>query len=136
MHAPRGKKANVLPEQEYRGALKVVKVEADPNQGLINEYKVYGLPTFVVFKQGEEVRRGVGSKWRRGAAAQRRGHAIWESTPRPAARRRSVGAPDAGWSSRAAGAGPCSRPLVEAEKQKERMLRPGLPARPRAGDAD
>ncbi|EFN53851.1 hypothetical protein CHLNCDRAFT_14388, partial [Chlorella variabilis] len=39
-------------EKEYAGALKVVKVEADPNPALIEQYKVYGLPCFLIFKGG------------------------------------------------------------------------------------
>ena len=41
--------------QAYEGRLKVVKVEADPNPALIEKYKVYGLPAFVVVKDGELV---------------------------------------------------------------------------------
>lgn len=39
-------------EKELTGKLKIVKVEADPNPGLVEKYKVYGLPTLVVFKDG------------------------------------------------------------------------------------
>ncbi|DBA95369.1 TPA: hypothetical protein ACH3X3_013249 [Trebouxia sp. C0006] len=39
--------------QELDGKLKIVKVEADPNPGLVEKYKVYGLPTLVVFKDGK-----------------------------------------------------------------------------------
>eukprot|EP00775_Hariotina_reticulata_P013712 gene13712-13834_t len=42
-------------EQEYKGAIKVVKVEHDKNKGLVEKYKVYGLPTFIVFKDGQDV---------------------------------------------------------------------------------
>jgi len=42
-------------EQEHKGALKVVKVEHDKNKGLIGKYKVYGLPTLIIFKDGQEV---------------------------------------------------------------------------------
>lgn len=40
-------------EKELTGKLKIVKVEADPNPGLVEKYKVYGLPTLVVFKDGK-----------------------------------------------------------------------------------
>jgi len=40
-------------EKELDGKLKIVKVEADPNPGLVEKYKVYGLPTLVVFKDGK-----------------------------------------------------------------------------------
>ncbi|XP_010940372.1 thioredoxin X, chloroplastic [Elaeis guineensis] len=41
--------------QEYEGRLKVVKIDHDANAKLIEEYKVYGLPTLIVFKNGQEV---------------------------------------------------------------------------------
>lgn len=44
-------------EKEYGSNLKVFKVEADPNQKLIEQYKVYGLPTLLLFKNGEEITR-------------------------------------------------------------------------------
>ena len=36
-------------------ALKVVKVETDPNPNLTEKFDVYGLPTLYVFKDGEPV---------------------------------------------------------------------------------
>ncbi|GIL60522.1 hypothetical protein Vafri_15070 [Volvox africanus] len=42
-------------EKEYNGKLKVVKIEHDSNPQLIAKYKVYGLPTLIVFNNGEEV---------------------------------------------------------------------------------
>ncbi|XP_077231350.1 thioredoxin X [Tasmannia lanceolata] len=41
--------------QEYEGRLKVVKIDHDSNPKLIEEYKVYGLPTLILFKKGQEV---------------------------------------------------------------------------------
>lgn len=41
-------------EKEHEG-LKVVKVEHGANKGLIEKYKVYGLPCLIVFKDGQEV---------------------------------------------------------------------------------
>ncbi|WOL18211.1 hypothetical protein Cni_G27004 [Canna indica] len=41
--------------QEYNGRLKVVKIDHDANPELISEYKVYGLPTLILFKNGQEV---------------------------------------------------------------------------------
>jgi len=43
-------------EEEYGGKLKVVKVEADPNPRLVEKYKVYGLPTLILFKDGSMLR--------------------------------------------------------------------------------
>ena len=37
---------------EYGDALKVVKIECDGNPGLVEKYKVYGLPTLIMFKDG------------------------------------------------------------------------------------
>jgi len=40
-------------EEEYK--VKAVKVEHGPNPALIEKYKVYGLPTLIVFNDGKEV---------------------------------------------------------------------------------
>lgn len=45
-------------EKEYGGAIKVVKVEADPNPDLVQKYEVYGLPTLILFKDGKKVEGG------------------------------------------------------------------------------
>lgn len=44
-----------LIEQELGSTLKVVKVEHDPSPKLVEKYKVYGLPTLILFNNGEEV---------------------------------------------------------------------------------
>ncbi|XVF67012.1 hypothetical protein PTKIN_Ptkin10aG0086300 [Pterospermum kingtungense] len=41
--------------QEYGDRLEVVKIDHDANPELIKEYKVYGLPTLILFKDGQEV---------------------------------------------------------------------------------
>lgn len=41
--------------QEYSDRLMVVKIDHDANPRLIEEYKVYGLPTLILFKSGQEV---------------------------------------------------------------------------------
>ncbi|KAL6333034.1 hypothetical protein AAG906_020054 [Vitis piasezkii] len=41
--------------QEYGDRLTVVKIDHDANLRLIEEYKVYGLPTLILFKNGQEV---------------------------------------------------------------------------------
>ncbi|CAA6655736.1 unnamed protein product [Spirodela intermedia] len=41
--------------QEYKDRLKVVKIDHDANPQLIEEYKVYGLPALILFKDGREV---------------------------------------------------------------------------------
>ncbi|XP_024994154.1 thioredoxin X, chloroplastic [Cynara cardunculus var. scolymus] len=41
--------------QEYEEKLLVVKIDHDSNPKLIEEYKVYGLPALIVFKDGKEI---------------------------------------------------------------------------------
>lgn len=41
--------------QEYKGKLKVFKIDHDTNPQLVQKYKVYGLPTLLLFKDGQEV---------------------------------------------------------------------------------
>jgi hypothetical protein len=42
-------------QQEFGPALKVVKINADPAPGLVEKYKVYGLPTLIIFRDGAPV---------------------------------------------------------------------------------
>jgi Thioredoxin len=46
---------NLFHCQEFEGRIKVVKIDHDANPQLIEEYKVYGLPTLILFKNGQEV---------------------------------------------------------------------------------
>ncbi|KAJ8574297.1 hypothetical protein K7X08_026102 [Anisodus acutangulus] len=41
--------------EEYKEKITVVKIDHDANPKLIEEYKVYGLPTLILFKDGKEV---------------------------------------------------------------------------------
>ncbi|KAK3004167.1 hypothetical protein RJ639_018477 [Escallonia herrerae] len=41
--------------QEYADRLLVVKIDHDSNPRLIEEFKVYGLPALILFKNGQEV---------------------------------------------------------------------------------
>ncbi|XP_057961490.1 thioredoxin X, chloroplastic [Malania oleifera] len=41
--------------EEYGDRVTVVKIDHDQNPQLIEEYKVYGLPTLILFKNGREV---------------------------------------------------------------------------------
>ncbi|KFK35928.1 hypothetical protein AALP_AA4G054600 [Arabis alpina] len=41
--------------QEYGDKLTIVKIDHDANPKLIADYKVYGLPHFILFKDGKEV---------------------------------------------------------------------------------
>lgn len=49
-------------EQEYQNKLKVIKINTDLNFNLSSQYKIMGVPTFILFKNGQEVRREVGAK--------------------------------------------------------------------------
>eukprot|EP01023_Acetabularia_acetabulum_P044492 TRINITY_DN446_c0_g1_i1.p2 TRINITY_DN446_c0_g1~~TRINITY_DN446_c0_g1_i1.p2 ORF type:complete len:150 (+),score=17.76 TRINITY_DN446_c0_g1_i1:84-533(+) len=42
-------------EAKYGDSVKVVKMDVDKNRDLVKSYKVYGLPTVLVFKNGEIV---------------------------------------------------------------------------------
>jgi len=46
--------------QEYDGKLKVCKVNTDETHETPGKYDIHGIPTLIVFKQGEEVERVVG----------------------------------------------------------------------------
>jgi thioredoxin 1 len=47
---------------ETEGLLKVVKVDVDGNPAIARQYGVLNLPTLMLFKDGEEVKRSVGFK--------------------------------------------------------------------------
>ena len=47
---------------EYDGKVKVVKVNVDDNQELAGEYGIRGIPTVMVFKDGQVVDSMVGMK--------------------------------------------------------------------------
>lgn len=42
-------------QAEYGEAIKIVKIETDPNPKLVEKFSVYGLPTLMLFKDGEQV---------------------------------------------------------------------------------
>ncbi len=47
--------------QELEGKLKVVKVDAQTNMSTAKNHKVSNLPTFIVFKDGKEYTRKIGT---------------------------------------------------------------------------
>ncbi len=55
--------APVLEEiaDEYDGQLKVVKLDVDENTQIPTEYGIRGIPTLILFKNGEPVERLVGA---------------------------------------------------------------------------
>ena len=46
--------------EEYDGQLQVVKLDVDTNRDTPDKYAVYGIPTLLLFKDGQEVERQVG----------------------------------------------------------------------------
>jgi len=46
---------------EYNGKLKVVKVNVDSNQAAAAQYRVQGVPTFILFRDGQQVWRQSGA---------------------------------------------------------------------------
>ena len=47
---------------EYEGKLRVAKVDADENQEILMQYGIMGIPTLILFKEGEAVERITGFK--------------------------------------------------------------------------
>jgi len=47
---------------QYEGKLRVVKVDADANENVMQQYGILGLPTLMLFKNGEVVERITGFK--------------------------------------------------------------------------
>lgn len=48
--------------QELEGKIKVGKINVDNNQDLAMEYGVMSIPTFIVFKNGKNIKTVVGSR--------------------------------------------------------------------------
>lgn len=48
--------------KEYQGRVDLWQINADENPELLQELKIYGIPTLIVFRNGEEVLRHVGAK--------------------------------------------------------------------------
>lgn len=47
--------------QEYDGRLQVAKLDVDTNNESAGQYEVMGIPTLILFKQGQPVERIIGS---------------------------------------------------------------------------
>lgn len=47
---------------EYEGKLRVAKLDADANQEVLMNYGIMGIPTLILFKNGEAVERITGFK--------------------------------------------------------------------------
>lgn len=48
--------------QQYKGKLKVVRLDVDANPGVSSALDIRGLPTFAIFKNGKPVRAIVGAQ--------------------------------------------------------------------------
>ncbi len=48
-------------EERLAGRIRLVKVNANENRQICRDLKVFGLPTFVLYRDGEEVKRLTGS---------------------------------------------------------------------------
>ena len=48
--------------QEYAGRVDLWQINADENQDLLHELKVYGIPTLIIYRDGKETLRQVGAK--------------------------------------------------------------------------
>jgi len=47
--------------KEYRGRVKVIKVNSDDNQSLSQMFEVHGIPTLLLFRDGKEMDRLIGA---------------------------------------------------------------------------
>ena len=59
---------------QYEGKLRVVKVDADANQQVMQQYGILGLPTLMLFKAGEAVERITGFKTKEKILGKLNGH--------------------------------------------------------------
>ena len=48
--------------EEYSGRVEVAKMDVDNNQETPSNFNIRGIPTFILFKGGKEVRRVVGAQ--------------------------------------------------------------------------
>ena len=48
--------------KQYAGRVDLWQVNADDSQELLQELKIYGIPTLIVYRDGEEMQRHVGAK--------------------------------------------------------------------------
>lgn len=49
---------------EYEGKIKFAKLDVDKNKEIIKQYKVFSIPTIMIFRDGEEKVRKIGSKYK------------------------------------------------------------------------
>lgn len=46
--------------QEYKGKIKIGKINIDENKAMAEKYRVMSIPTVIIFKAGKEVQRQTG----------------------------------------------------------------------------
>lgn len=49
-------------EREYDGKVKVGKINVDKYPSVASRYKIMGVPTFMIFRDGKMVAKGIGAK--------------------------------------------------------------------------
>ena len=49
-------------EKEYQKKIKILKINSDLNPFISSQFKIKGLPSFILFKKGKEIKREVGAK--------------------------------------------------------------------------
>jgi thioredoxin 1 len=49
-------------DKEYKGNVKIGFVNVDKNPVLREKYNIMGVPTFILFKKGNEIKRATGAK--------------------------------------------------------------------------
>ncbi|MCP3143457.1 thioredoxin [Pyxidicoccus xibeiensis] len=59
---------------EYRGRMKVAKVDVDVNQATAQQYGIRAMPTFLIFKEGRVVKQLVGAMPRKKLEEELRQH--------------------------------------------------------------
>ena len=47
--------------EEYKGSVKVGKLDIDQNVDIVSQYKIMSVPTFLVIKDGEVVKKLIGA---------------------------------------------------------------------------
>jgi thioredoxin 1 len=46
--------------KEYKGKIKVGKLNVDENPKIVERYRILSIPTVIIFKKGKELKRQVG----------------------------------------------------------------------------
>ena len=49
-------------EKEYDGLIKIASINIDRNPEVSSKYNISGVPTYIIFKNGEIIHRDVGAK--------------------------------------------------------------------------